>query len=381
MYNWQMIKKALLVICLFLGLTGGVWAQEEDIPFRIEESLEARVVEIIEEGEVIIFDQAQNYQKLRLEFTKGTLKGERREIEVGMTPMVQVVEYKLNDKVAVVRQKDLNGEEMLTIIDFVRRDALALLFIVFLIITLLVAKKRGLTSVISMIITFVVIFLFILPRILNGGNPVLITIMGALGIIPFSFYLSHGNNKKTTVAILSTIISFIITGLLALIFAQLTRLTGLASEEAGMLMSIKQGEIDMKGLLLAGILIGTLGILDDITISQAAIVEQLAQASEGIKFKELYTRAMRVGEDHIASMINTLVLVYAGASLPLLLIFINNPHPISEVISYEFIAEEVVRTLVGSIGLIAAVPISTLLACLVIRKRAFARIGNEIQGK
>lgn len=381
MYNWQMIKKALLVICLFLGLTRGVWAQEEDIPFRIEESLEARVVEIIEEGEVIIFDQAQNYQKLRLEFTKGTLKGERREIEVGMTPMVQVVEYKLNDKVAVVRQKDLNGEEMLTIIDFVRRDALALLFIVFLIITLLVAKKRGFTSVISMIITFVVIFLFILPRILNGGNPVLITIMGALGIIPFSFYLSHGNNKKTTVAILSTIISFIITGLLALIFAQLTRLTGLASEEAGMLMSIKQGEIDMKGLLLAGILIGTLGILDDITISQAAIVEQLAQASEGIKFKELYTRAMRVGEDHIASMINTLVLVYAGASLPLLLIFINNPHPISEVISYEFIAEEVVRTLVGSIGLIAAVPISTLLACLVIRKRAFARIGNEIQGK
>ncbi len=353
---------------LMLCCASGVRAQE-DIPFKIEESLEARGVEIVEEGEIEFFDNYQSYQKLKLEFTNGTLKGQNREIEVGNVPMANNQNYKVNDKVMVIKQKDLNGEEMLTIIDFVRRDGLALLFIMFLIITLVVAKKRGLSSFLSMGITFLVIFKFILPQILAGGNPILITILGSIGIIPISFYLSHGSNKKTSVSVMATLISLLITGILALVFAELTSLSGMASEEAGMLSAIKQGGINMKGLLLSGILVGSLGILDDITVSQAAIVEQLTQASEKIKFKELYTRAMKVGEDHIASMINTLVLVYAGASLPMLLIFINNPHPMSEVINYEFIAEEIVRTLVGSIGLVAAVPISTLLACWMLGRK------------
>lgn len=120
--------------------------------------------------------------------------------------------------------------------------------------------------------------------------------------------------------------------------------------------------INIKGLLLAGILIGVLGVLDDITIAQASVVEQLRYANPSLKPRELFSRAMRVGQDHIASMVNTLVLVYTGASLPLLLLFVNNPHPLTEIINYEIIAEEIVRTLVGSIALILAVPITTLLA-------------------
>jgi uncharacterized membrane protein len=213
-------------------------------------------------------------------------------------------------------------------------------------------------------ISFLVIFIFILPKISAGANPVGIAILGALMIIPPTFFLSHGLNKKTLVAMGGTLIALIITGILANIFVEAAKLTGFASEEAGFLQVAKGGAINMKGLLLAGIIIGLLGVLDDVTVSQAAIVFQLKEANDRLKFNQLYQRAMRVGQDHIASMINTLILVYAGASLPLLLLFLDNPHPFSEVVNYEIIADEVVRTLVGSIGLILAVPLTTLIASL-----------------
>jgi len=202
---------------------------------------------------------------------------------------------------------------------------------------------------------------------LSGNNPILIAVGASLVIIPVSFYLAHGLNKKTTIAIISSIISLIITAILASIFTQIGHLTGLSSEEAGML-SIDQGNLNMKGILLAGIVIGALGVLDDVTISQAAIVDELAKTANLTKAKDLYTRSMVIGKDHITSMVNTLVLAYTGASLPLLLIFTNNPHPFMEIINYELIAEEIIRTLVGSIGLILAVPITTMIAANWYRK-------------
>jgi len=167
----------------------------------------------------------------------------------------------------------------------------------------------------------------------------------------------------------STFIALVITGILANVFVEVAKLTGYASEEAGFLQVAKQGMMNIRGLLLAGIIIGTLGVLDDITVSQAAIVQQLKEISSKISPKELFSRAMNIGRDHIASMINTLVLVYTGASLPLLLLFIDSSHSFSEVINYEIIAVEIIRTLVGSIGLIAAVPITTFLAVNFMGKR------------
>jgi uncharacterized membrane protein len=196
-------------------------------------------------------------------------------------------------------------------------------------------------------------------------------------IIPVTFYLSHGFNKKTHVAIVGTIISLIITGVLAAVFVNISKLTGYASEEAGFLQSEIGGTINMKGVLLAGIIIGTLGVLDDITVSQSAIVYQLKKANKKLGFRQLFSRAMKVGHDHISSLINTLVLVYAGVAMPLLLLFVNNPRPFSEVINYEIIADEIVRTLVGSIGLITAVPITTVLAALWISEDRKSRIKNN----
>lgn len=321
-------------------------------------SIEATITQIIEEKEIVVMDREQLYQKLELELS--TPDHKKIIIENGNQPMASIIKYAVNDRVLVNLITGPEGEEYV-ITDFVRKDSLILLSIIFVIFLILVAKWKGVSSLLGMIFTFFIVFTFVLPRLLIGNNPILIAVGASLVIIPVSFYLAHGFNKKTTIAIISSIISLIITAALASIFTQIGHLTGLSSEEAGML-SIDQGNLNMKGILLAGIVIGTLGVLDDITISQAAIVDELATTAKLTKVKDLYSRSMVIGKDHITSMVNTLVLAYAGASLPLLLIFTNNPHPFSEIINYELIAEEIIRTLVGSIGLILAVPITTMIA-------------------
>lgn len=344
-----------------------------------DETLEARVEKIIEEKEIIPMgsEQPQLYQKLKLLVTKGSLKDQEITVENGNVAVANNLKYKVNDKVILTSGKDLDGNDYFTIIDYIRRDSLTLLLVLFVISAVIIAKWRGLLSLASMGVSFLIIFSFILPRILAGSNPVLIAILGSLIIIPVSFFLSHGFSKKTFVAIAGTFIALIITGVLSNIFIEITKLTGFVSEEAGFLQSYNPGLINMKGLLLAGIIIGALGVLDDITISQSAIVFQLKEANEKLKFDELYKRAMNVGQDHISSMVNTLVLVYTGAALPLLLLFINNPHPFSEIINYEIIADEIVRTLVGSIGLILAVPITTIFASFIATQKHKSRFHQK----
>ena len=363
-----MIKKTalltLLLLFLFFFLSSRVFAQEK------EETLETAVVEILEEKEIQpeFSEEKQLYQKLELLVTKGSLKDKKIVIESGNIPVVNLQKYKVGDRLMVSFSKDFEGSDSFYIADYIRRGSLFWLFAIFVILVTIVAKWRGLSSLLGMGISFFVIFSFILPKISTGSDPIQIAIIGSLFIIPISFYLSHGFNKKTTAAVAGTAISLIITGILAGIFVEAAKLTGFASEEAGFLQASKQGLVNIKGLLLTGIIIGVLGVLDDVTVSQSAIVFQLKQANSKIKPGELYKRAMDVGKDHIASMVNTLVLVYTGAALPLLLLFIDNPHPFSEVINYEIIADEIVRTLVGSIGLILAVPITTFIASLVIEK-------------
>jgi len=245
--------------------------------------------------------------------------------------------------------------------DFSRTRPLILLTIIFLVVTLTITRFWGLKSFIGMIFSFYLIFKMLLPQIMAGQDPVLVTIVTSLFIIPATFYLSHGINKKTNSAILGTIIALIITGLLATFFVNLAHLSGLASEEAGFLFAFMGETINIRGLLLAGIILGTLGVLDDVTISQAAIVTELKDSNPKLTFSDLYTRAMRVGHDHISSMVNTLVLVYTGASLPLLLLFLDTSQPLNVVLSSPIIAEEIVRTLVGSIGLVLAVPLTTII--------------------
>lgn len=332
-------------------------------------SAQARIERVLEEKEINVLDHQQLYQKLELIILDGEKKGDKVILENGNQPLANVIKYKVKDKVLLNTYTDPGGKKTFIITDFVRNDSLFLLLIIFLIVTIWVARGKGVSAIISMIFTFGILFTWVLPSISAGNNPVLIATLASMVIIPISFYLSHGFNKKTTMAIFGSIISLIIVCVLAYVFIDLGHLTGLSSEEAGLLAVNRDGILNMRGILLAGIVIGALGVLDDITVSQSAIVEELAVTAKLNKTTDLYKRAMGIGKDHITSMVNTLVLAYAGASLPLLLIFVDNPHPLMEIINYEMIAEEIIRTLVGSIGLVLAVPITTIIAAIGFRKR------------
>ncbi|HSV94585.1 MAG TPA: YibE/F family protein [Spirochaetia bacterium] len=329
-----------------------------------EETLEGKIIKLTGQRRITPSDDAkeQLYQQLEIKITKGSQKDKIINLESGDAYQTSNTLYKVGDKVIIAYAKDSTGGETYLISDYVRRTPLLVLFLLFVVVTIAIGKWKGLNSILGMGISFLVILKFILPGIYSGSDPVTIAILGSLVIIPVTFFLSHGFNRKTLVAILGTLVSLIITGILATLFVEAAKLTGFASEEAGFLNVFKGGTINIKGLLLAGMIIGVLGVLDDITVSQSAIVQELKIANPQLKSKDLYLKAMSVGKDHIASMVNTLILVYTGAALPLLLLFVDNPRPFSELINYEIIADEVVRTLVGSIGLVLAVPITTFIA-------------------
>jgi len=223
-----------------------------------------------------------------------------------------------------------------------------------------------------MLLSFGVLFIFVLPQIQAGRDPVLIAVISSIFIIPITFYLSHGFERKTTIAVIGTFIALVITGILAVLFVNGAHLNGF-SEDAMFLQTMDGVQYNLRGILLSGIIIGTLGVMDDITVSQTSIVFQLYDVKKDMTVMELFTRSIQIGKDHIASMVNTLVLVYTGASLPLLLLFMNNPRPLGEILSVEAVSTEIVRTLVGSIGLILAVPITTFLASI------FVGQGNQKQ--
>lgn len=350
-------------VLLFLSISPVSFAQEKQDTQK-EETLEAKVISVkTESKETEAGDFFQ--QEIKLNITKGSLGGKDISVKIESLNGVNQKEYKTGDRVLVGYVKDESGGEFFYVQDYIRTTSLLYLFLIFVLLAVLISGWQGITSLFGLAISFLVIFFFILPRISTGDNPIVIAILGSFLIIPITFYLSHGFNKKTTVAIFGTIISLILTGALASFFVEFSKLTGFASEEAAFLQNAKQGVVNIKGLLLAGIIIGALGILDDITVSQASIVNQLKQTNSKLKFGELYGKAMKVGKDHISSLVNTLVLVYTGAALPLLLLFVNSQKPFLEVINNEIIAEEIVRTLVASSGLILAIPITTFIASLV----------------
>lgn len=360
------MKKLLLLLSfltLLFGFAPTISAQEV-AGQALEQRIEAVVTDVSENKTITADGPKRTYQIVKVLVTSGDLKGKTLQIENGKIPVINTLTVDKGDKVVVSVTKDEKGKNTYFITDYIRRDVIYLLAGSFAGVILLIGGLRGLTSLLSMLVSFLAILFFILPQILQGRDPILVAIVSALFIIPISFYLSHGYSKKTTTAIIGTMIALILTGILSSFFVQEARLTGFASEEAGFLESVRKGEVQMQGLLLAGIIIGALGVLDDIAISQASIVFQMKQISPKLKIRELFAKGMDVGRDHIASMVNTLVLVYTGAALPLLLLFINNPLPFSQILNTELIAEEIIRTLVVSMGLILAVPIVTFLAAI-----------------
>jgi uncharacterized membrane protein len=213
-----------------------------------------------------------------------------------------------------------------------------------------------------MLFSLFIIIAYIIPHILIGEDPVRVSIIGAVILLGVTLYLTYGWNLKTHAAVLGMVLALVVTGTLAWFFVVFTRLTGAGDENALFLMQMLNSNINLRGLLLGGMIIGALGVLDDLVITQASAAFELYGANPGLGLRGLYNAAMRIGRDHVAATVNTLVLAYAGASLPMLLLFSLGRGNYGFLVNYSFVAEEVVRTLVGSLGLIAAVPLTTAIA-------------------
>jgi uncharacterized membrane protein len=250
------------------------------------------------------------------------------------------------------------------IADYERRAPMLLLGLVFCGIVVVLGRWRGALALGGLAVSLLVLAGFVLPSILSGHPPVLVAITGSSLVMLLALYLAHGINVRTTSAVLGTFVSLSLVAVLAVVFVNVTRRSGVASEEA-MFVNIAASRINLEGLLLAGIIIGSLGVLDDVTVTQASAVWELHLANPALGARELYRSAVRIGRDHIASAVNTLVFAYAGASLPLLILFTISHSRLGDVMNGEIVAEEIVRTLVGSVGLVASVPVTTAIAAAV----------------
>jgi uncharacterized membrane protein len=268
-------------------------------------------------------------------------------------------------KVVVAYEPSAPKDLQYSVADVDRRFPMALLAGIFALAVVVVGRLRGVMALVSLAISFLVLNFFILPAILQGSNPLLVAVIGASAIMLIALYLCHGLSARTSVAVLGTLVSLLLIGVLGSLFIGWAALTGNTDDNTGLIHGLYP-TIDMSGLLLAGVIIGSLGVLDDVTVTQTSAVWELHQANPTLGRRGLYRAGIRIGRDHIASVVNTLVLAYAGAALPLLLLFSIAQSSVGTVANSELVAEEIVRTLVGSIGLVASVPVTTALAALVV---------------
>jgi len=260
--------------------------------------------------------------------------------------------------------------------DFERRAPMLWLAIAFAALVIVFGRARGALSLVGLAASLAIVIVFIVPAILYGESPVAVAVIGSLAVMLITISLAHGLGPKSLAAMLGTAFSLILVAVLALVFTDLTHLTGLASEET-VVLQLGGADIDLQGLLIAGMLIGALGVLDDVTVTQASTVLALRAANPGLGLAELYRRAIDVGRDHVSATVNTLVLAYVGTSLPALLIFGSGGLGFLDAVNVELVAQEIVGTLVGSIGLIAAVPITTALAAALARRLPAERLDAE----
>ena len=288
------------------------------------------------------------------------------------------------DRVRVARNAASGGEplaadaaEPFVYLDFDRRLPLAWLAIAFAVLVVVLARRRGALALAGLVASFALLILFVVPAILQGRSPLLVALVGAGAVLLVTLALAHGPGVTSLAAALGGATSLLLTALLALVLVNAAHLTGFVSEQALLLRGITPGGLPPEGLLIAGMVIAALGVLDDVAVSQASTVVALRCAAPDRGGRELYRRALTVGRDHLAATVNTLALAYAGAALPVLLAFSAARSSFTESVNREIVAQEVVALLVGSIGIVAAVPLTTVIAAILVRRVPVAALDDE----
>lgn len=336
--------------------TAGSSALVEERPFYL-----GRVTIIFSEGESEDLGPDQKYQRVNAQLLGGPDKGSDQMIEYVMNASsFDVQKLSLGDTVIVAKTATANNQTEYVIMDKFRLPGVAIGLVVFLLLAIIFGGIRGFTSMLGLGASLAILVFGVVPAIMSGHDPLMVCLVASMVIAVVAILLAHGFNKRSYIALAATIVTLI--GAIGFSFAGvlLARLSGTGSEAALYLQIGSLPSLDLRGLLLGAMVIGILGVLDDVTTAQVAAVEEIGIADPTLDAKELYLRGLRVGREHIASLVNTLALAYAGAAFPLFLIFaVQGGPPLWVVLNAEYVMEEVVRTIVGGASLVIAVPIST----------------------
>ncbi|REE97635.1 YibE/F family protein [Thermomonospora umbrina] len=305
----------------------------------------------------------------RVELTSGPQKGQTVVVDLPNGP--GSLTYEAGDDVILLHMAEGESNPY-QLTDHDRTNALWIVALAFVLAVVAFGRWRGLTALFGLVVTFALLLKFLIPAILDGSPPLLAAIVCAAAIMLTVLYLTHGLSMATSIAVIGTLSSLALTGVFATVAMGMAHLSGI-SDESSLNLGLSY-DVNLQGLLLASIIIGSLGVLDDVTVTQAVTVTELANANPAYRFRQLYKAGTRVGRAHIASVINTIILAYAGASLPLLLLLSIGEQPLGQVLTGPILAQEIVRSVAGTLGLIAAVPITTALAALTVTRRPAADV-------
>jgi len=355
----------IIITIILLSSFNFVSAQSPSLLQDKTSIVKAEVVSVLSEETKNVpgTDVVTTYQSLRVKILEGEKKGMVIDIKDDYLKLDHGDVFLLND---TVRAED--NLQMYTVFDSYRLPAIVILTVVFIVLTILIGGVQGIRGLLSLAGSLLLIMYVLIPSILDGYSPIIVSMLVSSMIIILGSYITHGFNKTTTSAVFGMIVTILITGALAYYSVGATKLTGFESEEAVYLNLSTRGSIDMVGILLSGIMIGLLGVLYDVAIGQAISVEELHKIAPRVSRKKIYLRALRMGREHIGALVDTLAIAYVGASLPLLLLFSMSSNTSISVLNREIFAVEIIRTLIGSIGLILAVPITTLISVWMIVK-------------
>ncbi len=365
-HNHLLTAVVALMVATAVGMVA-LWPSLDEVPRDTQgtppEVVEATITEVFPyEGETDPFaGDSGRRAEITLVLDTGERAGETVVVDTGLDGYPPLA---AGDRVELSLSTFEDGAEQYFIVDLVRGPSLLVLLAVFAAAVLAVSRWQGLRALLGLGISLFVVFRFVVPAILAGSPPFLVALVGSAAVLLITLPLAHGINVKTSSAIIGTALALAATIGLGALFIDAAALTGFSSEDA-VIARFAVADLDLRGLVLAGLVISALGVLDDVTVAQASTVLALRRARPDASRREIMAQAMVVGRDHIASTVNTLVLAYVGASLALLLVFWTGGLPLGDVLTSEIVAEEVVKTLVGSLGILAAVPLTTVLAASV----------------
>ncbi len=358
------LKQVILALFFLLPAVAVAGAQENTLLSDVHVRYKAEVTAVGSSKQANIpgTDTLHTYQAVSAKILNKDRVGEIINIENDYTQL------SAGDKFYLDYHLLEGGEESYAVAEVYRLNSIIWLSILFFALVIILGGKQGVLSLLSLGASFLAIIYILFPGIIAGYNPLLISGLLAVSILFFIMYVTHGFNRMTTAAFLGCFATISLTIVLSYLAVLSAKLSGFATDESIYLNFNTKGAIDFQGLLLGAIIIGVIGIIDDIAITQASVVAELRSITTGMSSRHIFARAMKVGRDHMGAVVNSLVLAYTGAALPLLLLVFSSDIPVIELINQEPIATEIVRTLVGSIGLVLAVPITTIISVILIKK-------------